>query len=47
MSKGTRMNLPSDYVLALDCSEFMDDEKEFALNAATAHVIPTPASKMA
>jgi len=47
MSKGTRMNLPSDYVLALDCSEFMDDEKEFALSAATARVGATPAAKVA
>lgn len=38
MGKGTRMNLPSDYVIALDCSAFMDEESEFALNTATAHV---------
>ncbi len=47
MSKGTRMNLPSDYVLALDCSEFMDDEKEFALSAAAARVGATPPAKVA
>lgn len=38
MSKGTRLNLPSDYVLVLDCSEFMDDEKESALRTATSFV---------
>ena len=38
MGKGTRLNLPSDWVLALDCSEFMDEETEFALSTATTHV---------
>jgi hypothetical protein len=41
MGKGTRLNLPSDYVLALDCSGFMDEEKEFALSTATTHVLPS------
>jgi hypothetical protein len=41
MGKGTRLNLPSDWVLALDCSEFMDEEQEFALSTATTHV-PVP-----
>lgn len=40
MGKGTRMSLSSDYVLALDCSEFMDEEKEFALSTATTRVLP-------
>lgn len=44
MGKGTRMNLPSTNVLVLDCSEFMDDETEAALSAATAFSAPsTPA----
>lgn len=47
MSKGTRMNLPSDYVLALDCSEFMDNETEFALSSATARVVPTATQTVA
>lgn len=38
MSKGTRMNLPPAIVMALDCSEFMDEETEFAISSATAHV---------
>jgi hypothetical protein len=38
MGKGTRMNLPSIYVLVLDCSGFADEETDFALHAATAYV---------
>jgi hypothetical protein len=47
MGKGTRMSLSSDYVLALDCSEFMDEEKEFALSTATTRVLPQSAAATA
>jgi hypothetical protein len=38
MGRGTRLNLPAASVLAVDCSEFMDDETEHALAAASARV---------
>lgn len=34
MGKGTRMNLPADRVLVLDCSLFVDEESEFSLGTA-------------
>ena len=36
LSKGTHMNLPPTDVLALDCTEFMDDEVEQAMATAAA-----------
>ena len=36
MSRGTRMNLPAAYALCIDCSEFLNDETEFAIAKATA-----------